>query len=202
MYYVTTDCLLSEGECILEDAEIVEYKTLSKARDHLLDSFAEVEEGYEIVIEPGQFDKCWKRTPLNGIARVDIDPFCWDEVYIQHPEKHPGDSTYWITPGPEVLVAKLVSTTTPSKEGIMYLNITSTTVGPLEDGSFRAGVRVEMSDQTSFVYSRQGPFPTKDEASRIAQAFLQYVCELIDKALVEVKYEKLIELPCSDRPRS
>lgn len=77
----------------------------------------------------------------------------------------------------------------------MNLSITPTTIGPFEDGSFRTGVRVELSDQTSFVYSRQGPFPTKDEAARVARAFLQYVCELVDKALVEVKYEKLIELP-------
>ena len=84
----------------------------------------------------------------------------------------------------------------------MNLNITSTTIGPFEDGSFKAGVRVELSDQTSFVYARQGPFPTKDEASRVARAFLQYVCELVDKALVDVRYEKLIELPHISLPQS
>ena len=83
----------------------------------------------------------------------------------------------------------------------MNLSITATTIGPFEDGFFRAGVRVEMSEQTSFVYSRQGPFPTEDEAYRVAQAFLQYVCELVDKALVEVSYEKLIELPHINLPQ-
>jgi len=192
----------SEGDRILEDAEIVEYRTHSKAKDHLLDSFSEVEEGQEIEIVSGHFQNCWKRVELNGIARVDIDPFCWDEVCIQHPDKHPGDSTYWITPGPEVLVAKLVNVETTSWEGIVNLNITSTTVGPFEDGSFKAGVRVETSEQTSIVYARQGPFPTSDEAHHVAQAFLQYVCELVDKALTEVRYDKLIVSLLLDDPPS
>ncbi len=77
----------------------------------------------------------------------------------------------------------------------MNLNITSTTIGPFEDGFFKAGVRVELSEQTAMVYARQGTFPTRGEAASIAQAFLQYVCELTDKALTEVRYDKLTELP-------
>lgn len=83
----------------------------------------------------------------------------------------------------------------------MYLSITATTIGPSKDGSFRASVRVELSEQTLTVYARQGPFPTEDEAATVAQAFLQYVYEIVDKALVGVKYEKLtVSLLLDDPP--
>ncbi len=72
----------------------------------------------------------------------------------------------------------------------MNLSITSTTIGPYEDGSFRAGAYVELSEHSSFIYARQGSFPTQDEAASVSQAFLQYVHELVDKALTEIKYEK------------
>ena len=72
------------------------------------------------------------------------------------------------------------------------MSITSTTVGPFKDGSFKAGVRVKMNEQTSIIFARQGSFPTRGEASGIAEAFLKYICELVYKALTEVKYEKLI----------
>ena len=199
MYYVTMD---SEGERILGNAKIEKYQKYGEARDYLLDSFTEVEEGFKIKIVPGCFDDYWIKT--HGPPQSDntcIDPFSWTDVTVRSLGQHPG-SGYRITPIPQVLVAKLVSIKTSLSEGVMNLSITSTTIGPFEDGSFRAGVRVEISDQTSFVYSRQGPFPTKDEASRVAQAFLQYVHELVDKALVEVKYEKLIELPHINLPQS
>ena len=115
MYYVTTDSLLSEGEPILENAEIEEYQTYYEARDYLLDSFTEVEEGFEIRIITGHFDDCWLKT--HGPPRsdnTDIGPFSWTDVVIQPPGQHPGGFGYWITPIPPVLVAKLVKTETPS----------------------------------------------------------------------------------------
>ena len=80
MYYATTD---SRGERILDYAEIAKCWTYDGARDYLLDSFAEVEEGFEIRIVFGHFDDCWKKTdrePQRG--DVVISPFTWEDVTI------------------------------------------------------------------------------------------------------------------------
>ncbi len=112
MYYVTTD---SDGERILEDAEISACHTHTEAKDYLLDSFAEVDEGFEIKIIPGYFVNCWKKT--HGEPRpsnTDVDPFLFTDVAVQSPGQHSGGFGYWITPIPQVLVAKLVNIKTPS----------------------------------------------------------------------------------------
>ena len=113
MYYVTTD---SDDERILENAEIVKVRTHEEARGFLLDSFAEVEEGYDIKILPGHYGDCWKKTSEKPRPdNTNIQPFRWSEVVIQFPVAPPfGNFGWWITPGPQVLVAKLVKTETPS----------------------------------------------------------------------------------------
>ena len=112
MYYVTMD---SDDERILEDAEIVKVRTHAEARDFLLDSFAEVEEGYRIEILPGYFVNWWKKTHEEPRpSNTDVDPFLFTDVGVEKPEQHSEGSVYWITPIPLVLVAKLVKTKTPS----------------------------------------------------------------------------------------
>lgn len=106
MYYATTD---SEGERIREYAEIVEYWTLAEARDHLLDSFAEVEEGFEIEIVPGHFSDFWKELESRPTIYTIISPFHWHEVNIEGPDENPKRRHYRITPKPPILVAKLVN---------------------------------------------------------------------------------------------
>lgn len=106
MYYATTD---SRGERILEYAEIVEYWTLAEARDHLLDSFSEVEKGFEIEIVAGHFDDFWKELESRpNHADTIISPFLWSEVNIEGPDENPRRRHYRITPIPTVLIAKLV----------------------------------------------------------------------------------------------
>ncbi len=108
MYYVTTD---SDGDRILENAEIQECRTYDEARDYLLDSFAEVEEGFKIEIVPGYFVNWWKKTHEEPRpSNTDVDPFLFTDVGVERPEQHSEGSVYWITPVPQILVAKLVST--------------------------------------------------------------------------------------------
>lgn len=103
-YYVTID---ADGDRIAEDAEIFAFETYEDAREYVEASYRDgMDEGETLDIQVGDFGDCWLKLRSDPDAE-EIAPFHADDVIIHRPNQHPGGDVCWVTPRPDVLVAKI-----------------------------------------------------------------------------------------------
>jgi hypothetical protein len=102
--YATTD-MNDRGDAIAEAAWIAAFTTRAAAEEYLRESVT-LEDDETLVIEAGKFGDCWLKMNIEP-EEIDLEPFASDDLIIQGPGSHPGMNKYWITPRPEVLVARV-----------------------------------------------------------------------------------------------
>lgn len=112
-FYATHDGF---AELIQENAKIKKFETFEEVETFLKSAYPDLHETDEACVPViGKFDDCWIK--VHDLDTDDVDtlyevcaPFTeQDGITIHGPGTHPGGNSHWITPRPDVYVAKILS---------------------------------------------------------------------------------------------